>query len=911
MKKPQQRALVLLAALATALSGGVVAAPQALAASPAQTGSIPTVYINMTGTSYRTNVANPPVTNGTPAAAFDAVNNSGSHTIAGGAKFEVSDPVNMLNNFVDDGTTDPTTGVTSFGEIRGRGNYTWQTMPNLAKPGISDWVTSMSQGTASFTDAQVSKRPYQFKLSSKHDILGMGSSKTWILLANHGDASLMRNKVAFDLAAEFGLPYTPQSRFVDLVVNGKYLGNYLLAEKVQEGGTRVNLKNQNGVVVEMDNNYYAGEPTQLVWRSGRGNYFTLKDAFDGAIPDPDANNNVALPANIQAGWDDFKTKWSAFESALYSANPDWNTIRTQIDVETFVKFYVVQEFTENPEVAKSSIYFYKDGLTDTIHAGPVWDFDSAMGSYSATNMGGNPNIWYTRNISAYRSGANYFQQLFKMVGWESAVRDLYVSQLKVAVDGAVGNTSRYQTLIESSANKNFQKWPILGSNVLFPPFMDRFRSAWAGEVNDLRNYLGARAAFLNANFAPGVRASSTDCKTSNDAAAITTAGAFNTLAPCRMLDTRTGNGAPGPVASEGSVSLKVTGRGGVPTSGVSSVVLNVTVANSTHEGFITAYPSDGAIPTASNLNFTPGQVVANQVVVKIGADGVVKLRNSVGGTVHIIADLAGFFVAGDATDPGAFIPVQPARILDTRGAASTIQTVPANGSIVLQVSGVGGVPATRAGSVALNVTATNTKSDGHISVYPTGNPPTPMVSNLNFRAGQSVPNGVIVKLSDDGKLTLANGANSTVDLIVDVDGYYLAGTAAKPGMFVPLTPARILDSRTGVGMPKTVEFKALVPRMLNNFEMIPLKVTGAGGVTTSAGAVVMNVTVANPTQLGFLSAYPDATVRPNTSSINFNQGQTIPNLVTVKVGSTGAVDLYSNSAGQINLISDVAGFYLK
>ena len=916
MHKMIRRTLVLLAAISLALTGFFASAPTATAARGAQTDAVPTLYIDMTGTSYRTTMTNPPVTTGTPAQAFAAVNGSGSHTIAGGATYEMVDPANPSNNFTDNGTTDPTTGVTTYGEIRGRGNYTWKTLPALDTLGA--WTAP-----AVFSAAQVSKRPYQMKLSAKHDMLGMGSAKTWILLANHADASLMRTKAALDLAAEFGLPYTPQSRFVDLVVNGNYLGSYLLTEKIQEGGTRVPLANANSVLVELDNNYYQEEPPQLVYTSPRGSHFVLKDANNGNIPDPDAAGNVTLPPAVQAGWDDFKLKINWFESLLYASNPDWSQISLYLDVPSFIKFYFVQEFTENPEVAKASIYFYKDGINDRFHAGPVWDFDSSLGNYSTDALGGNPNILYTRNILTYRPAGttnsnDYFARLFRMSGFADAAQALYASELKLPIDEAAGKLSQYQTLMGSSAAKNFQRWPILGRNKFFPPFTTSFSSTWAGEVGLLRTYMQRRATFLNSVYAPGVAANASDCATTPAAsAAITTAGAFNSLAPCRMLDTRTGNGGTGPVASNGQVALKVTGRGGVPND-AAAVVMNVTVVNPTFEGFVTAYPSGGNDPGVSNLNFRPGQVVANQVTVKVGSNGIVNLKNSEGGTTQLIADLAGFFVGGTATDAGAFIPLTPARILDTRSGlglpSSTPVTVPANGSIELQVSGVGGLPAaTDAGAVALNVTVANPKSNGYLTVYPTGVTPAPTVSNLNFVAGPAVPNAVTIKLGTNGKVTLVNGSSDTVDVIADVNGYYRAGAATVSGMFVPLPPARILDSRTGLGMPKG-DFKASTARMLNNYETIALKVVGFGGVPSSSavvGAVVMNVTVAGATQAGYLTIFPDGTVRPQASSVNFAKWQVVPNLVTVKVGSTGAIDVYNMTAGQTAVVSDVAGYYIK
>ena len=355
------------------------------------------------------------------------------------------------------------------------------------------------------------------------------------------------------------------------------------------------------------------------------------------------------------------------------------------------------------------------------------------------------------------------------------------------------------------------------------------------------------------------------------------------------------------------MALKVTGRGGVPASDVSAVVLNVTVANPTFTGFITAHPGT-VVPNASNLNFTAGKVVANQVTVKVGSDGIVHLQNSVGGTTHLIADVAGYFVAGTATSPGSFTALDPSRLLDTRNAPAV--SIPANGSIDLKVTEVGGVAAD-AGAVALNVTVANPQADGFMTVYPKGEA-LPSASNLNFLVGQAIPNAVTVKVGTDGKITLKNSSAGSVDAIVDVNGFYKAGTATQSGMFVPLSPARILDSRSGTGMPKG-DFNAGYARMFNNYETVALKVAGATPniPSTNVSAVVMNMTIANATQAGFLTTFPQGTVRPQTSSVNFARWQVVPNLVTVKLGTTGAVNIYTMTAGQTNVVGDIAGYYIK
>ena len=124
-------------------------------------------------------------------------------------------------------------------------------------------------------------------------------------------------------------------------------------------------------------------------------------------------------------------------------------------------------------------------------------------------------------------------------------------------------------------------------------------------------------------------------------------GAFVGVSPARVLDTRVGLGAArATVRAHGTVHLQVTGAGGVPDGGVAAVVLNVTVTNPTSRGYVTAYPDGVSRPTASNVNVVAGQTVANLVVVGVGGSGRVALYNGTGGSVDLIADVAGYYLAG-------------------------------------------------------------------------------------------------------------------------------------------------------------------------------------------------------------------------------------------------------------------------
>ena len=258
------------------------------------------------------------------------------------------------------------------------------------------------------------------------------------------------------------------------------------------------------------------------------------------------------------------------------------------------------------------------------------------------------------------------------------------------------------------------------------------------------------------------------------AGAPTAPGAFESLSPARVLDTRSNIGAAGPVPATGSVAVQILGRAGVPTSGVSAVVVNVTVTAPAGGGFITAYPDGSSRPVASDLNFTRGQTIPNLVIVPVGADGKIRLYNGSGGTVQLIADVAGYYLAGTPTAAGSFRSLSPARILDTRSSLGAGGPVPAGGSAVLQILGSGGIPASGVSAIALNVTVTSPSSTGYLTVYPDGSV-RPTASNLNFTRGQTIPNLVVVPVGADGKIDLYNGSGGTVQIIGDVAGYYLTG----------------------------------------------------------------------------------------------------------------------------------------
>ena len=334
--------------------------------------------------------------------------------------------------------------------------------------------------------------------------------------------------------------------------------------------------------------------------------------------------------------------------------------------------------------------------------------------------------------------------------------------------------------------------------------------------------------------------------------------------------------------------------------------MNVTVTQPTAPGYITVYPTGTQPPTASNLNFVAGQDIANLVTAKVGTNGQVDIYNFDGDT-QVLFDVVGWFGASSspasattlsatANDGGQFVPLVPARILDTRsGVGATQAPLAPDSSIDLQVTGQGGVPSTGVAAVVMNLTGTNTSASGFLTAWPTGSA-RQTTSNLNFTADQSVPNLAVVPVGTGGKVSIYNFDGNT-DALADVVGYYTA-----PGVTIP---GRWRLPRHG---PEPVPRHPSCPvGTLNSDGTLSLGITGKQGIPADAVGVVMNVTATNTTDAGFLTVFPTGAARPTTSNLNFVPGQSVPNLVMSKLGG-GAVSIY-NFAGSTDVIADVVGWY--
>lgn len=372
---------------------------------------------------------------------------------------------------------------------------------------------------------------------------------------------------------------------------------------------------------------------------------------------------------------------------------------------------------------------------------------------------------------------------------------------------------------------------------------------------------------------------------------------FVPLTPTRILDTRDGTGAPqGKVAALSSISVQVTGVGGVAQNGVAAIVLNVTATDTTGPGFVSVFPSGGALPLVSNLNVTgANETVANLVTVRVGSGGRVSIFTQAG--AHLVADVAGYYEEAGPVSSGRFVAaVAPQRLLDTRAGLGAPPTKPGQGdTVTLQVGGNFPVPASGVAAVVLNLTATEATGDGFVTVWPTGID-RPVVSNLNVVAGETRANLVVVPLGRDGQVSIftQRGAH----LLADVTGWFTDSTAPvdTAGRFVPVTPTRVLDSRRLSTAP--------YPSPTTSSRTI------GGGLVVPVGAAVavaLNATTVDSLVPGFVTLWPANTNQPVVSNLNVGvAGEAVPNAVIVRLEDESFA-FYLQGGG--HLIADVAGWF--
>ncbi|MBM7790345.1 RHS repeat domain-containing protein [Tenggerimyces flavus] len=290
------------------------------------------------------------------------------------------------------------------------------------------------------------------------------------------------------------------------------------------------------------------------------------------------------------------------------------------------------------------------------------------------------------------------------------------------------------------------------------------------------------------------------------------------------------------------------------------------------------------------------------MITKIGPGGQVNVFNRWGDT-HVVFDVTGFFTDNTVTTAGGtFVPLTHTRIFDTRIGLGGPQTpLQAGVSRDVTVLGVGGVPAANVSAVAVNLTMVDATADTNLISWPAGQA-RPSVSTLQVGAGRAMSGLAQVKVGAGGKISVYAGSGQ-VNLIVDVEGYYLDNTQTGRDLYVPITPDRI-NNQGAMSAGGVRGIKILGATRYGNpaVQVIP-----PAGVT----AVVLSVTAIDPQGSGFFTVWPSGAVRPEMSTLSYTATDAnVTNTVIVKPGSNGYISILS-SGGRPGTTVDVQGYYQK
>ena len=295
-------------------------------------------------------------------------------------------------------------------------------------------VTVKGRGNSSWSEFD--KKGYQIKFEKKTSVLGMDKAKKWVLIPNASDDSLVRNKIAYSLAQKIGMENTMECKYVDLWVDGDYRGNYLISEKVEIGTNRVNLQADDGILFEWDSAFAEGEDYWFE-NSTLGTKFGVKETVN---EDP-----LAVQQTIQKTNDSL----TEFANYLFKTPSDQLTVASlskYIDLESFVQYYLINEYMLSSESITTSWFWYKDGASDVLHLGPVWDFDSCANFY------GEPTDYYI-----YRN--NIFDSLLKAPKIRTYIQNYYSNN--IALFNNLPTLARTEAAsINESANMDFVRWDI-------------------------------------------------------------------------------------------------------------------------------------------------------------------------------------------------------------------------------------------------------------------------------------------------------------------------------------------------------------------------------------------------------------------------------------------------------------------
>ena len=361
-------------------------------------------------------------------------------------------------------------------QIRGRGNSTW-------------WNSD--------------KKPYRIKFKEKQRLLGEGfaNARSWPFLANHGDKTMIRNALTYDLGRFMGMKFCPAAKFVDLYLNGDYRGTYQISDQVQVHKKRVEVSEEDGWLIEVANENSHEEPYITTTRYGI--MYNIKNPKDDFLT---VNKRIAIGLWLER-----------FEEAV--ASEDYKDpvkgYRAYIDEADFINWYVGAEITGNID-ALYSIYMYKDADEDKMHFGPLWDLDLGYDNSSERSL--------LRNMEAYLGLWNRpFEKILQRMWTDPWFAKACNERLNELIDNGLEDylqqhIDSLRTAVWQTQTQNFKKWRI--RQQIYSWAKNAYYDTYDQYIDDLRNFVSLHIPYLQQAFAEryqtGIQGVPMDSRCSSD-----------------------------------------------------------------------------------------------------------------------------------------------------------------------------------------------------------------------------------------------------------------------------------------------------------------------------------------------------------------------------------------------------------
>ena len=326
-------------------------------------------------------------------------------------------------------------------EIKGRGNSSWY----------------------------LDKKPYHLNLSTSIPLLGMSSSRHWILLSNGYDKTNLRNKLVYDYAGKTALPWTPECRYVDLFINGGYDGLYLLSEQVEFDTRRIN-------PADSENSFLA-EITQMRKIGKHDYYFQSENGRCFKIVEPDTYKSKRFSSICQT--------LQQTEDAILSLTEDspWPDI---LDLDSFARRYLVDEIFLNPDGDLSSSFYYWDASAQKMFAYPIWDYDLSCGNSPHKNK--NTTVFPEQLYAKYTP---YYRKLYANRVFFSRMTELYRTEFLPLLEALIEKElPNLKSFVARSNLMNTIRWAEMFHKMLYG------QESVSAKISELNRFLQKRDAFL-------------------------------------------------------------------------------------------------------------------------------------------------------------------------------------------------------------------------------------------------------------------------------------------------------------------------------------------------------------------------------------------------------------------------------